>query len=71
MMLEVNMSLNSFYSSKIKKMNWCDMGFVKLSAMAFALMVAKLWVPLLALEWYWYGLIFVIAAIKPLAKAFS
>jgi hypothetical protein len=38
---------------------------------AFALMLAKLWPPLLSLEWYWYGLVFVAAAIKPMYVYFS
>lgn len=65
------MGLNTFYNSKIKKMNWIDIGLIKLSAMAFALMVAKLWTPLLSLEWFWYTIIFVIAAIKPVIKTFK
>ncbi|MFH1500435.1 MAG: hypothetical protein ABIE22_00645 [archaeon] len=52
-------------------MNWIDIGLIKLSAMAFALMVAKLWTPLLSLEWFWYTIIFVIAAIKPVIKTFK
>jgi hypothetical protein len=63
------MCIAKWYKNLIKKMEWCDIGLIKLSAMAFALMVAKLWDPLLSLDWYWYGLIFLLAAIKPLAKA--
>jgi len=55
-------------SKKIKKMEWYDMSMVKLSTAAFILMVAKLWSGILALEWYWYGIIFVLAAISPMLK---
>jgi len=55
-------------SKKIKKMEWYDMSMVKLSTAAFILMVAKLWSRILALEWYWYGIIFVLAAISPMLK---
>jgi len=34
-------------------------------------MIAKLWKPLLSLDWYWYGLIFVLAVIKPICKMLS
>ena len=54
--------------AKIKKCGWFDISLVKLSTFAFALLVAKLWQPILSLEWYWYAAIFVLAAIKPLAK---
>lgn len=56
---------------KIKKLDVIDIQFIKLSAMAFILLVAKLWPPLLNLEWYWYALILILAVIKPLAKVFN
>ena len=65
------MSLNEWLNSKVQKMHWFDIGLVKLSVAAFILMVAKLWAPLLSLPWYWYGVVFVLAAIKPVYKVFS
>lgn len=44
-----------------------DMGLTKLAVFAGALFIAKLWDPILSLEWYWYLIIWVVAAIKPLA----
>ena len=58
-------------NEKIKKMNWSDIQLIKLSVAAFVLMLAKLWSPLLSLEWYCYGLIFVLAVIKPVLKVFK
>jgi len=55
--------------SKIKKLNWVDIQFIKLSVAGAILMIAKLWEPLLSLDWYWYATIFVLAAIKPAYKA--
>jgi len=55
--------------SKIKKLNWVDIQFIKLSVAGAILMIAKLWEPLLSLDWYWYAIIFVLAAIKPAYKA--
>lgn len=52
-------------NSKIQKCVWYDISLIKLSTAAFILMVAKLWAPILSLDWYWYLIIGVIAAIKP------
>lgn len=54
------------WDKKIKKMTWCDIKLIKLSTAAFVLMVAKLWAPILSLEWYWYLAIALVAMIKPL-----
>jgi hypothetical protein len=60
------MSLIKWTNAKIKKMNFWDIQFIKLSVAGFILMIAKIWEPLLSLDWYWYALIFILAAIKPL-----
>ena len=57
------------WDEKVRKCSWVDMQFIKLSVFAFALMIAKLWSPILSLEWYWYAAIFILAMIKPVAKA--
>ena len=57
------MNIITFWNKKIKKMNIWDMGMTKLSVAGIILMVAKLWTPLLSLEWYWYGLIFLLPAV--------
>ncbi|MAG07845.1 hypothetical protein CMO89_00050 [Candidatus Woesearchaeota archaeon] len=64
------MSIGEWYNSMLKKLNWTDIGFVKLSVAGFILMLAKLWTPLLSLEWYWYGLIGALAGAKVCWKAF-
>lgn len=56
------------FDSMVRKCSWVDMQFIKLSVFAFALMVAKLWEPLLSLDWYWYAAVFVLAALKPISK---
>lgn len=58
-------------NENIKKCVWYDISLVKLSTAAFILMIARLWTPILSLEWYWYLLIAVLAAIKPAAKIFG
>ena len=57
----------TWVDAKIKKYAWMDVGCIKLSVAGFILMIAKVWEPLLSIEWYWYGLISVCAAIKPLS----
>ena len=52
-------------NAKIQKCVWYDLSLVKLSTAAFILMVAKLWAPILSMEWYWYLIIAILAAIKP------
>jgi hypothetical protein len=58
-------------NEKIKKFKWWHMSFVKLSVLAFALMIAKLWSGILTLDWYWYLIIGIILAIVPAYKLFK
>ena len=57
--------------SKCKRLDWIDIQMIKLSVFCFALLLAKLWSPLLSQDWYWYALVTVLAAIKPLTKVFG
>ena len=43
---------------KVKKLNCFDYSIVKLCVLAFALLVAKFWPPILSLDWYWYAGVF-------------
>ena len=45
-------------NDKLKKLNCFDYGMVKVCVFTFALTIAKLWAPILSLEWYWYGAVF-------------
>jgi hypothetical protein len=62
------MRFSKWMNSRMKKLSLVDMPLIKLSVFAFALMAAKLWEPLLALEWYWYAAIFILAVISPMSK---
>jgi len=42
-----------------------DIRLSKLGGLAFGLMIAKLWEPILILDWYWYLIIALLAWIKP------
>jgi len=62
------MGLISWYEKLIKTWNWWDMTVLKLCTFFFALLLAKLWMPLLSLDWYWYALVFVLTALWLVVK---
>jgi len=64
------MDLFEWANSRIKNMDCADMSLTKISVFAFALMIAKLWMPILNLEWYWYLAIFIITAARPFYRIF-
>ncbi len=49
----------------VRGLEWYDLSLVNLGTAAFTLMVAKLYSPILAFEWYWYGLLSVLASTRP------
>ena len=59
------MNFTKWANNKISKLTWIDIVLTKWCVAAFVLMIAKLWSPLLSLDWYWYALIFVALAIIP------
>ena len=65
------MGFERWLNSRVKNLHWTDMSLTKISVAAFILMVAKLWNPILSLDWYWYAAIFVLAVIKPMYKVFK
>ncbi|MBU0980367.1 MAG: hypothetical protein KJ709_06155 [Nanoarchaeota archaeon] len=65
------MGFSTWMDGKIKKMRWFDVSLVKLGTAAIILMIAKLWAPLLSLDWYWYLILFIVFAIKPCMIVFS
>ena len=65
------MGLFSWADKKIKKLTVLDMALTKISVGAFVLMVAKLWEPLLSLDWYWYAGICVLGVIIILSTLFK
>jgi len=62
--------LEKWGNKKIKKLKCWDVTLIKVSMLAFALLVAKLWSPILSLEWHWYLVIFLAAAAKPAYTVF-
>jgi len=41
------------------------------AAVSFVLILAKNWPPLLSLDWYWYLIIRIVAAFKPIKSCLS
>lgn len=52
-------------TKRLKKLDIADIGLIKFGVLAMTLMIAKLWAPILSLNWYWYLIIGVIILIRP------
>ena len=51
---------------KKKKFTLIDVASDEIAMFAFAFLIAKYWMGVTSLAWYWYAIIFVIFLIKPL-----
>ena len=65
------MSIFTWANGAIKNFDWKDIASTKLSVAFFILAVAKLWPGILGLEWYWYGILFVVFAVRPFVRMFK
>jgi len=63
--------LTAWLGGMTGRLRWFDVPLIKLSAAAFMLMVAKLWPPILALDWYWYLVISLAVGVRPAVRAFG
>jgi hypothetical protein len=50
---------------------YIDIRLIGLMGFALGLMIAKLWEPILYLDWYWYLIIALLASIKPVITFFK
>jgi len=62
------MNYFQWVNEKIKTMTCWDIGILKLCVLAFTLMIAKFWPGILGLEWYWYGLVFLVTYVYLIHK---
>ena len=53
------------------KADMMDIALTKIAVFAGALFIAKIWDPILSLDWYWYILVCILAAIKPLKSFYD
>ena len=65
------MNLFTWSENRIKKFKWYDIGLFKLYIFSVTLLIAKLWSPILSLDWYWYALVFVLTGIRIVYVMFS
>ena len=64
------MSMMSWMDARVARMSALDVGLLKICVLAFGLMVAKLWPPLLAPDWKIFGGIFLITYVPLAVKLF-
>ena len=60
------MTFSEWVDKRIKKLRWFDISLIKASVFVFVLMLVKFWPSLIYLDWYWYFIIFLVFAIRPL-----
>jgi hypothetical protein len=65
------MSLISWANSKLNKLDSIDMAFVKISCFAFGIILARLIPVLTEINIWWFVILWIALAIKPLFKFFS
>jgi len=63
--------MSLFENIKTYKADLTDIAFTKMAVFAGALFIAKIWNGILGLDWYWYLLICILAAIKPMMNFFK
>lgn len=61
-----NWEMSTINNPRNFKADWLDVALTKIAVFAATLFLAKLWSPILDLEWYWYFIVWIIAAIKPM-----
>jgi len=64
------MSFITFINNTVRKLDGADIGFIKLSVFAIAFLIAKYYPQVLSLDWYWYVGVAVLAAIRPIYRAY-
>jgi len=65
------MSIFTWGNKKIQNLNVLSMGILKICLISLSLMIAVLVPQVLLLEWYWYGIIFLISYIYILVVIFK
>lgn len=64
------MSISSFLNSKIKKMDWLDIGLVKWSCIAFGVLLVILFPSLLEINVWLVVAVVVILALRPFYRVY-
>lgn len=64
------MNLKSFFESKIKKMDWFDLGLIKWCCIFFGILIAKIIPQLKNINTWWLVFIVIVLAIRPFYKTY-
>lgn len=62
------MSLFSWMNAKIPMLKWYDISLIKLASAAFALLIAKIWPPLLTPDWPIFAALTIAASVPVCVK---
>jgi hypothetical protein len=66
------MNVNKFYGKMMKRMNWQDIGVLKLIMIFFTLMLVTAWAGfrelVLGVAWYWYLAFWIILTLPMMKK---
>jgi len=65
------MGLFTWIEAKMQNLHWYDISLTKIATAAFILMIAKFWPGILGLDWYWYLVIGIVAATRPVMAMFT
>lgn len=65
------MKLFKWMDSKINRMNWLDIGMLKIACIVFGIFLAKLIPSLTKITFFWLMIIFIAAAILPMLKIYK
>jgi len=60
------MGLMNLFNYKKKRFTLVDVASDEMAMLAFAFLIAKYWVGVTSLAWYWYVIVFVVFIIKPI-----
>jgi len=59
------------FNEMIKNFDVVDIGMIKVSVLAAALLIAKYWAAVTSLAWYWYVIVFILVVTRPLMHMFK
>jgi hypothetical protein len=65
------MGLMQLINGGKKKFTVIDVASDEIAMFALAFLIAKYWIGVTSLGWYWYAIIFVVFVIKPLMAMFK
>ncbi len=61
---------HGWLDTKAAKLHWYDIGAIKISVMALALLIAKWWPAATSLSWGWYAAVCLLVSVPPFWRAY-